>query len=206
MFNRLLSPVHSLHSLHSARIELTVCDRLRVCVCLCVVWCCQEYIEPRSTAFIGKRLWARRYAERKQLDWGEVTFDTEMNAYVVYTPDSQPDSRRNTQQQQAVNARVINKYRDEQGRLLYDIQLEDGDKEVKAVTNDQLEVATALSNTRTETHTWSSQQPSNQPPMHIPSALIVRTPSPLFACPRVLCCVVLLSFRANTWPRRRMCS
>ena len=40
-----------------------------------------------------------------------------------------------------MNARVTNKYRDAQGRLLYDIQLEDGDKEITAVTNDQLEVS-----------------------------------------------------------------
>ena len=110
-------------------------------VCLPVLCCAllQEYTEPRSTAFIGKRLWARRYAERKQLDWSEVTFDTEMNAYVVYTADRAADSGPNATQK-GVNARVTNKYRDEQGGLLYDIQLEDGDQEIKAVTNNQLEV------------------------------------------------------------------
>ena len=103
-----------------------------------------HYIQPRSTAFIGKRLWARRHAERNHLDWPEVTFDTELNGYVLYTPkqQKQPHSHAAAAQPQppALPARVTNKYRGEDGRLLYDLQLEEGDEEVVGVDNSELEL------------------------------------------------------------------
>ena len=89
---------------------------------------------PRSSAFIGKRLWARRYAESHRLDWPEVTFDTELNGYVVYTPKADKGVKA------GVNARVTAKYTGDDGRLLYDLQLEEGDMEVSAVANDELEL------------------------------------------------------------------
>ena len=156
----------------------------RCCLWLCVF--CQDYIEPRSSAFIGKRLWARRYAERKQLDWTEVTFDTEMNAYVVYTADKQADSRADAQH--GVNARITNKYRSEQGALLYDIQLEEGDKEVKAVTNDQLEVGPP--HIHTHTH-----KPYIHSYTHCLATRCRLSHSAISMCPfcDVLCCVQLQS-------------
>ena len=98
------------------------------------------YTQPRSNAFTGKSLWARRYAERMHLDWPEVTFDTELNAYVLYSPNTPQQMTGSGEEAKPLPARVTNKYAGEDGRLLYDLQLEDGDEEVRGVDNSQLEL------------------------------------------------------------------
>ena len=83
---------------------------------------------------------------------------------------------------------MTNKYRDAQGRLLYDIQLEDGDKEITGVTNDQLEVG------RAHSLSHSHSQHRSLPPAPRPH-LLKEAPSlcspPL--CLRVAVCVQLQS-------------
>jgi hypothetical protein len=74
------------------------------------------------------------------LDWPEVTFDTELNGYVVYTPATSKGAKA-PPGQGGVNARVTNKYTGDDGQLLYDLQLEEGEgMEVTGVRNDELEL------------------------------------------------------------------
>lgn len=90
---------------------------------------------PRSECFIGRNLWAQQYALQRNLDWPEVTFDTESANYVLFSDDIGGQKR--------TAARIINKYRDEKAknRILYDIEIQnDENTVVKGVSGEQLQL------------------------------------------------------------------
>ncbi|CAF0925226.1 unnamed protein product [Didymodactylos carnosus] len=90
-------------------------------------------IEPRSNLFTGKNLWSVTYSQKRNLDWNEVSFNTDSSSNVLFSE--------NIGGMKKLGARVTNKYKGDKGQILYDIELQENDKQViKGVTAQQLQL------------------------------------------------------------------
>lgn len=89
----------------------------------------------RSECFLGQNLWSQKYALKHNLDWSEVTFDTENTSHVLYDANKTGES--------LVPARIVQKNSEGNGKtpITYDIEVQnEGNKIIKAVSGEQLKL------------------------------------------------------------------